>query len=53
MAALTLLGLVQEFCRRRALPIPISVTGSQDDGVIQMWGLLNEGISDIGDRFEW
>src|SRR6185436_11577084 len=53
MAATTLLQLVQEFCRRRALPIPGSVTGAQNDGVLQMWGLLNEGIADIADRYEW
>lgn len=53
MAAMTLVQLVQEFCRRRAQPIPIAVTGSQNDGVVQMWGLLNEGISDIADRYEW
>lgn len=53
MAAMTLLQLVQEFCRRRAQPIPISITSAQDDGVLQMWGLLNEGIADIADRYEW
>lgn len=53
MASMTLLQLVQEFCRRRGLPIPGTVTGAQDDTVVQMWGLLNEGISDIADRYEW
>lgn len=50
---MTLLQLVQEFCRRRGLPLPSSVTGAQDDTTTQMWGLLNEGIADISDRFEW
>lgn len=53
MAVMTLLQLAQEFARRRGLPIPSGVTGAQDDTVTQMWGLLNEGIADISDRFEW
>lgn len=39
---LTLLQLIQEFCRRTGVPIPISVAGSGDDQVLQMMGLLNE-----------
>ena len=53
MASMNLLALVQEFSRRRGLPIPGTVTGAQDDTVNQMWGLLNEGIADIADRFIW
>jgi hypothetical protein len=53
MAGVTLLRLVQEFSRRRGLPIPISVTGNTNDGVQQIWGLLNEGIAAIADRYEW
>lgn len=52
--ASNLLQLVQEFCRRRGLPQPPgTVTGAQDDTTQQIWGLLNEGISELADRFEW
>jgi len=53
MAAMTLLQIVQEFCRRRGLPLPTTVTGAQDDSTLQVWGLANEGISSMADRFEW
>lgn len=53
MAAPTLLTIVQEFCKRRSLPVPITVVSAQDDTTLQIWGLMNEGIADISDRFEW
>jgi hypothetical protein len=53
MAQLTLLSLTQEFCKRRGLPVPLTVSGAQDDTTLQIWGLLNEGAADIADRYEW
>jgi len=52
LAELNLLQLTTEFCKRQALtPLPTTVTGSQDDTTIQIWGLLNEGMEDISRRF--
>jgi hypothetical protein len=53
MAGPTLLGLTQEFCKRRGLPIPTSVSGSSDPTVLQIWGLLNEVVQTLVERFEW
>lgn len=53
LASMTLLQMAQEFCKRRSLPQPLTVTAAQDDTTLQIWGLLNEGIADISDRFEW
>lgn len=51
--ALALLDIVQEFCKRRGLPIPATVVSSTDDTIQQIWGLLNEGVEQIVDRAEW
>src|SRR5260221_300353 len=48
-----LLSLVQEFCKRKSLPIPTTVQGATDDLTLQLWGLLNEGVQDLGDRYNW
>jgi hypothetical protein len=53
MAATTMLQIVQEFCKRRGMPIPSTVVSAQDDTVQQMWGLLNEGVDYITNRVEW
>lgn len=53
MAEMTVLELTQEFCRRQGLPSPTSVVTSQDDAVLQIFGLLNEGIMDLADRYHW
>lgn len=53
MAEMTVLELTQEFCRRQGLPSPSSVVTSQDDAILQIFGLLNEGIMDLVDRYHW
>lgn len=53
MAMMNLLQITQEFCRRRSLPQPVTVVGATDDTTLQIWGLLNEGMQDICQRFEW
>jgi len=51
MAARTLLQLVGEFYKRTGLgAAPIAVTGSQDDTVLQIWALLNEGVEEMACR---
>lgn len=52
MAELSLLGIVQEFCGRVSQPVPGVVAGTTDDGTLQIWKLMNEGIQDIGQRFD-
>lgn len=50
---MTLLQIVQEFCRRRALPVPGAVVGSTDPQVLQILGLLNELCEDFITRVAW
>jgi hypothetical protein len=50
---MTLLQLVQEFCRRRALPIPTYVMSNPDPGVLQIFGILNEFLEDLQTRKAW
>lgn len=46
--SMTLLQLVTEFCERRGLDLPTNtVQSSTDDGIKQLRGLLNEGITDL------
>jgi hypothetical protein len=52
---MTLLQLVGEFCERTGVGLvngaqPTSVVSSQDETLLQMRGLLNEGVSDILSR---
>lgn len=48
-----LLGLIQEFCKRRALPVPTSAISNQDQGVMQMVAILNEFLEDLQVRKAW
>jgi len=49
----TLLNIVQEFCRRQNLVKPANVVTSQDETVLQAWGLLNEEVIELRDRADW
>jgi|SRR5881394_1374601 len=51
MAEKALLTIVQDFCKRAGLPVPVIAAGSMDDTVVQIVGLLNEGIQDMCDRY--
>lgn len=51
MADLNLLQITSEFCKRKGLPVPSTVVGAADDQILQIWGLLNEGIQDIASRY--
>lgn len=50
---MSLLTIVQKFCRRTQLPVPTTVTGSTDDQVLQVWGLLEEEGEDLAKRGAW
>ena len=50
---MSLLQIGVEFCKRKGLPIPTTVAGSTDDTTQQIWGLLNQGIQDICDRYNF
>lgn len=50
---MTLLAIVQEFCKRTALPVPAVLFGSQDDQITQLVGLANEGLEDLYTRHVW
>lgn len=43
----TLLQIVQEFCKRQGIPSPASVVTSTDDQVVQILGLMNEGLDEL------
>lgn len=47
---MTLLELIQEFCRRQGLPAPTAVMNSNDDMLLQIAGLLNEILDDLQQR---
>jgi hypothetical protein len=47
---MTLLQLIQAFCRRTGIPAPVSVADSGDDQALQMMGLLNELLGILEER---
>lgn len=49
----TMLGIVQEFCQRRALPVPSIVMASQDDQYMQLKGILHQVLEDLASRKVW
>lgn len=49
----TLLSIVGQFCERQGLPVPSSVMGSTDGGVLQMKGLLQEECITLAARGGW
>lgn len=49
----TMLGIVQEFCTRRGLPVPSIVMTSQDDQFLQLKALLHQVLEDLGTRKVW
>jgi hypothetical protein len=51
MASLTLIQMLQEFSKRRGLPVPVIGVASQDDQTVQLIGLLNEVLEDLTTRY--
>lgn len=49
----TLLQLVGNYCLTQGIPQPTAVTSSQDETVLQMWGLLNTEVSEFSARADW
>lgn len=47
---MSLLTIVQDFCRINGLNIPATVTGSQDTTVMQAWGILNDLAENLPDE---
>lgn len=50
---MTLLQIVQEFCQRQGLTVPLIVMSSQDDQLTQIVGLANEICEDLVRRHSW
>lgn len=50
---MTLLEIINEFCRRTAMPETIIGFGSQDDQIMQIIGLANEIVEDLIRRWNW
>lgn len=49
---LNVLTIIQEFCRRKLIPVPSVVATATDDAVLQLWGFLNEAAKDIA-KGDW
>lgn len=49
----TLLQLTQAFCITQGIPKPAAVVSSLDETVLQIWGLLNTEVMELGDRADW
>lgn len=43
----TLLSVIQSHCKRHALSVPTSVTGSTDTQIIQLWEILNDILAEM------
>lgn len=50
---MTLLQIVQEFCQRQGLSVPLIVMQSQDDQLVQIVSLANEVCEDLVRRHSW
>lgn len=50
---MSLLTVVQQFCQRTGIPSPSAITSNQDQQILQIWGLCNETVEDIIDRWSW
>lgn len=51
--ARTLLQLVQDFSITQGIPKPTAVVSSTDETVLQIWGLLNDEVMELGERADW
>lgn len=50
---MTLLEIIQGFCRRTNVPTPATVLGSTDEQILQILGLLEEEGKDLSKRGPW
>lgn len=50
---MSMLTLIQDFCRRTNIQVPGSVLGSTDSQVLQILALLEEEGEDLADRGDW
>lgn len=50
---MTVLALIQSFCRRTALPVPSTIEGGEDPQVVQIVELLNQGLEELCRKWSW
>jgi hypothetical protein len=50
---MNLLTLVQKFCRRTNLPVPVTVYGSTDAQILQAMAIIEEEVNDLSSRHTW
>jgi hypothetical protein len=50
---MNLLTLVQKFCRRTNIPVPVTVYGSTDAQILQAMAILEEEVNDLASRHTW
>lgn len=50
---MNVLELVQRFCKRQALPVPVTIVGSNDNQLGQLMAILEEDVTDLAKRHDW
>jgi hypothetical protein len=50
---MSMLSIIQHFCRRRGIPRPTTAYGSTDPQVLQVMALLEEEGNDLATRHDW
>jgi len=53
MQSLTLLQAVQEVSRRHGIIVPSGVVASTDETILQLWGMANETMEELNERYKW
>jgi hypothetical protein len=49
----TLLQIVRDFCKISGIPAPQSVSTSSDTQILQLVGILNEGLDELVVKYKW
>jgi hypothetical protein len=49
----TLLQIVQQFCQVTGVAVPTAVVSSTDSQIVQILGLLNEGLDEMVVKYDW
>lgn len=50
---MTVLELIQRFCRRTGVPVPATAIGSTDNQILQIVAILEEEVNDLAKRHNW
>jgi len=50
---MTMLEIIQSFCRRTNITVPTSVIGTSDQQILQLYSILEEEIDELSGRGSW